>query len=85
MKVLTLLLLVTPTVFSDSCFEVGVDYYGNDLEEGKYVSVPSAQACQASCQGTAGCEFWTWDPTYHNACWRKTAKTQTASNPDVTS
>ena len=85
MKFLTLLLLTVPTVLSDSCFEVGVDYFGNDLEEGKYVSVPSAEACQASCQGTSGCEFWTWDPTYHNSCWRKTAKTQTQSNPVVTS
>jgi len=86
MRLLTLVLLVfAPYVKTETCFEVGVDYYGNDLEEGKYVSTDSASACQANCQSTSGCEYWTWDPTYHNACWRKTAKGQVQANPDVTS
>ena len=85
MKFLTLLLLSIPTVFSDSCFEVGVDYYGNDLEEGKYVSVPSAEACQASCQGASGCEFWTWDSSYNNACWMKSGEGTKTENDRVTS
>ena len=85
MKLLTLVLVFAPYALSDSCFEIGIDYFGYDLEEGKYVSTPSAAACQANCQLTSGCEFWTWDPTYHNACWRKTAKGQVQQNSDVTS
>ena len=55
-----------------SCFEKGIDYYGGDL--GHFVSTPSATACQTKCQQTQGCNFWTWDPGYHNACWRKSSK-----------
>jgi len=69
----------------ESCFEDGVDYIGHDLSEGQYDSVPSAAECQKSCQRTSGCEYWTWDPTYHTACWKKTAKGQTQANSKVTS
>merc|ERR1719422_1657709 len=69
----------------DSCFEQGVDYLGNDLQEGHYDSTSSAAECQKVCQRTNGCEAWTWDPTYHNACWKKSAKGQTQANSKVTS
>merc|ERR1712002_1085025 len=64
----------------ESCFEEGVDYIGNDLQEGHYDSTSSAAECQKACQRTNGCEYWTWDPTYHTACWKKTAKGQTQAN-----
>merc|ERR1712121_39795 len=69
----------------DSCFEQGIDYLGNDLQEGHYDSTSSAAECQKVCQRTNGCEAWTWDPTYHNACWKKSAKGQTQANSKVTS
>ena len=56
------------------CFDHGIDYFGFDMEEGVYVSTGSAEACQLNCQSTSGCEYWTWDPNYHSACWRKYAK-----------
>jgi len=70
---------------TDDCFEAGVDYLGNDISEGHYVSTSTAGGCQGECQRTAACNFWTWDPTYHNACWMKTAKTEVAANSVVTS
>merc|ERR1719233_2046358 len=69
----------------ESCFEEGVDYLGNDLQEGHYDSTSSASECQKVCQRTNGCEAWTWDPTYHTACWKKSAKGQTQANSKVTS
>ena len=57
-----------------SCFEYGLDYFGNDLNEGHYDSTDSADACQVKCQQTSGCNFWTWTPDYHNACWKKSSK-----------
>merc|ERR1712241_630425 len=69
----------------ESCFEEGVDYIGNDLQEGHYDSTSSAAECQKACQRTSGCGAWTWDPTYHTACWKKTAKGQTQANSKVTS
>jgi len=70
---------------SEDCFEQGIDYLGNDISEGHYVSTSSAAGCQSECQRNSACNFWTWDPTYHTACWMKTAKTQTAANSVVTS
>ena len=61
-------------VFSEDCFDHGIDYFGNDLEDGHYVSTGSAEACQINCQETSGCNFWSWDPSYHSACWKKYAK-----------
>jgi len=69
----------------ESCFEEGVDYIGNDLSEGHYDVTSTAAECQRACQRTSGCEFWTWDPTYHTACWKKTAKGQTQANSKLTS
>jgi len=69
----------------ESCFEEGIDYVGNDINEGHYVSTPTAAECQKTCQRTAACQYWTWDPTYHTACWMKTAKDQTTVNSKVTS
>ena len=57
----------------DDCFDYGTDYVGYDLEDGIYTPTDDAAACQVDCQITAGCEFWTWDPTYNNACWKKSA------------
>ena len=62
-----------------------MDYLGNDISDGHYVSTSSAAGCQGECQRTAACNYWTWDPTYHTACWMKTAKTEVVANSDVTS
>jgi len=67
------------------CFDHDVDYFGFDLNEGHYVSTASAAGCQQECQGTHGCEFWTWDRNYHNACWMKTAKGNVQSSPGLIS
>merc|ERR1712215_462565 len=69
----------------ESCFEEGIDYIGHDINEGHYVSTPTAAECQKTCQRSAACQYWTWDPTYHTACWMKTAKDQTTVNSKVTS
>ena len=62
-----------------------IDYLGNDISDGHYVSTSSAAGCQQECQTNSACNFWTWDPSYHTACWMKTAKTQTASNSALVS
>ena len=67
------------------CFDHGKDYFGFDMEDGVYVSTGSAEACQFDCQRTSGCEFWTWDPNYHSACWRKYAKGEMHHDPSITS
>jgi len=57
--------------FADDCFEYDVDYFGGDVSDGHYNSVPSAEACQQDCQASSRCLFWTWDESYHGACWQK--------------
>jgi len=69
----------------EDCFEKNTDYHGSDLESGRYVSTESAGACQTSCQNTDGCEYWTWTPSYHNACWRKYGKGDVRSHYGITS
>ena len=71
---LLLLSILVAFAYSEDCFDHGIDYIGNDLEDGHYVSTGSAEACQINCQQTAGCNYWTWDPNYHTACWKKYAK-----------
>lgn len=39
------------------CFEAGTDYYGGDLAT---ASASSAEQCQAQCQATPGCSFFTF-------------------------
>ena len=67
---LTLTSIIT-IAYSDDCFDYGTDYYGFDMDDGHYVSTANAEACQIECQNTNGCEYWTWDPDYHSACWKK--------------
>ena len=62
---------------NNDCFEYGIDYIGFDLDDGHYVSTDGALACQLKCQETSDCIFWTWDPYYHSACWRKWGKGET--------
>ena len=88
MKICTFVILTVIAKFAiatEDCFDHGVDYVGFDLEDGVYVSTGSAEACQISCQQKAGCNYWTWDPTYHSACWRKYAKGAIKYDPALTS
>ena len=71
--------------FFQSCFDEGVDYFGNDLADGQFDSTSSAAECQTHCQQTQGCNFWTWDPGYNNACWKKSAKGPIQTNARLTS
>lgn len=72
--------------FSQNCFEVGVDYYGYDIEkiEGRYVMTP--QDCQRLCTGNPQCAFFSWKQKSH-ACYLKSASAILArrEDPDVTS
>ena len=70
---------------AEDCFDHGLDYQGFDLNEGHYDSVASPEACQAKCQETPGCNFWTWDPDFNTACWKKSAKGQTRPDAGLTS
>ena len=81
-KVIVTLCLISQTL---GCFEKGIDYHGHDLNPGQYVSTSSAAACQSQCQQTSGCNFWTWDPGYRNACWMKTGQGAKKHNGRVTS
>ncbi|KAF4640288.1 PAN domain-containing protein [Toxoplasma gondii] len=49
--------------FSGSCYEVGVDYYGYDIEKLETGEVTTPSACQALCKNRAGCYYWTWVQT----------------------
>jgi len=85
MSPILLLCALLSVTFGQDCFDHGIDYLGNDISEGHYVSTSSAAGCQIECQHNSACNYWTWDPTYHTACWMKTAKTEVASNSVVTS
>jgi len=78
---LLLLLLLTSSValVRGDCFQHDTDYPGNDVDEGHYNSVASAELCQKDCQADPACHYWTWTPDYHEACWHKTAMTQAIS------
>jgi len=56
---------------AEDCFDYDTDYFGGDVSEGHYNSVPSAEACQLDCQASSQCLFWTWDAGYNGACWHK--------------
>jgi len=77
--------ITTSTIFSQNCFEKGIDYVGNDVKEGYNISTSSAEDCQWRCQENDQCQFWTWDRTWKNACWLKTAMTETKFNYEVLS
>ena len=68
-----------------NCFDHDIDYFGNDLNPGQFISTETAFDCQESCQKTSGCYFWTWSPKFNKACWIKSGKEQVRSNPDVIS
>lgn len=73
------------SVSADDCFDYGTDYYGFDMDDGHYNSQGSADLCQKECQATGGCEFWTWDPDYHSACWKKSAKGESRPSSNLVS
>ena len=43
---LLLLSILVAFAYSEDCFDHGIDYIGNDLDDGHYVSTGSAEACQ---------------------------------------
>ncbi|CBZ54549.1 hypothetical protein NCLIV_049780 [Neospora caninum Liverpool] len=49
--------------FSGSCYEIGVDYYGYDIEKLETGEVTTPSACQALCKDRTGCYYWTWVQT----------------------
>ena len=69
----------------EDCFDRGIDYNGFDLEDGKYVSTESADACQTECKNNDRCKYWSWVPDYHNSCWLKDGKGQTSQSPGIIS
>jgi len=77
--------LVVHLTRADDCFDYGIDYSGYDLDEGHYTSTDGPAACQGVCQSNPSCQYWTWDSSYHNACWLKSNKGATAQNPSLTS
>lgn len=42
------------------CFEVGVDYTGSDLERIEGSLIDSPEDCQAVCQQSKDCFYFTW-------------------------
>lgn len=73
MKCLIAVIVLQQLVLAKSCFDNG-DYTGSNLRRNYYVSRRSANECQQKCQQTPGCNYWTWDPHWHQACWMKTTK-----------
>uniref|UniRef100_K3WCU9 Apple domain-containing protein n=1 Tax=Globisporangium ultimum (strain ATCC 200006 / CBS 805.95 / DAOM BR144) TaxID=431595 RepID=K3WCU9_GLOUD len=66
-----------------SCvLEDGIDYVGND-----FANVPgTADSCCAACKAKAPmCKAYSWSNHQGGTCWLKTAKGQTAMNPNVKS
>lgn len=72
--------------FSSYCFEVGVDYYGHDVDkvEGRYVMTPAD--CQRLCTGNPECAFFSWKFSTHS-CFLKSSPAilNRREDPDVTS
>ncbi|EPT26742.1 PAN domain-containing protein [Toxoplasma gondii TgCatPRC2] len=42
------------------CYEVDVDYWGNDIQKLEDELVASPSICQGYCQRRTDCRFWTW-------------------------
>ena len=68
-----------------NCFDHGIDYFGNDLNPGQFISTDTAFDCQENCQKNSVCHFWTWSPKFNKACWMKSGKGQVRPDPDVIS
>jgi len=53
--------------------ENGIDYYGNDLSDGKKYNVPDACSCQRLCAERGDCNYWTFAPwgDQPKTCWLK--------------
>ena len=60
--------------FVESCFDNDIDYSGYDINKDYLIPTTSANQCQEKCQERSDCNFWTWDPTWNNACWMKVSK-----------
>ena len=58
----------------ENCFDYHMDYPGNDIKKHFFIPTISANDCRKKCQKKSNCNYWTWDPTWNNACWLKTAK-----------
>ncbi|KAL8442975.1 hypothetical protein Emed_007031 [Eimeria media] len=72
--------------FTPYCYDVGMDYYGQDVQkvEGRYVMTPVD--CQRLCSSNPQCAFFSWKLSTH-ACYLKTsaALLNRREDPDVTS
>ena len=52
------------------CWELGIDYLGNDIA---VIENLNPKHCQEKCQNVTECDFWTFDLLTHN-CWLKDSK-----------
>ncbi|KAL8424857.1 hypothetical protein Efla_001662 [Eimeria flavescens] len=72
--------------FTSYCYDVGMDYYGEDVErvEGRYVMTP--MDCQRLCSANPQCAFFSWKLSSH-ACYLKSAAAalNRRADADVTS
>ncbi|PHJ15965.1 pan domain-containing protein [Cystoisospora suis] len=53
-----------------SCFETGIDYFGNDVEMIRDGSVTTAEECQRRCQANMSCGYFTFF-VHNNHCYLK--------------
>ncbi|PHJ21681.1 pan domain protein [Cystoisospora suis] len=68
---------------SASCFEAGVDYIGSDLEKIEGGLIESAEDCQAVCQQSNDCFYFTWVAASKN-CYLKGLFAQLGRRQDST-
>ena len=54
------------------CFEMNIDFTGNDLVRNGIEGIASAELCRDECLEKASCKFFTYIKR-HNECWVKTS------------
>ena len=74
--------LILATTSAKSCFEDGVDSFGQDL--GTPTKQSSPENCQTQCSKNFACNHWTYVKS-SKACWLKVARIPKASSNDIIS
>ncbi|PFH35764.1 PAN domain-containing protein [Besnoitia besnoiti] len=44
------------------CYELNVDFRGHDVEKIENAGIATPNLCQAMCQVSQSCDYWTWSP-----------------------
>ena len=66
------------------CHEPGIDYRGNDLNDGGSTLTDSSKECQTLCKNNPACVGFTWVISHGN-CWLKSVMANKLTNGNAVS